>query len=191
MPGPTLDSARRLDVRTVLRWLRRQPPPSYFAIVGWSDGGSIGASLAGHELILDYASGGVPVREEVRLESTPCTYGGSRTWVLCPNCGARGAVLYAARASGGRFFCRTCHGWPYGSTRERAPERAHRRARTIRARQGDVHAGLCASLRKPPYQRWATYARLSAEHDAAMMTFLDGVQERAERMAERLQKARR
>lgn len=179
MSRPTLDRARRLDLRSVLRFLRRQPPDSLiFPTVRWSDGSTIGVTLTERKLILDYQADGRPIREELRLDRTPCTYGGSRTWVLCPNCGARRAVLYAAPASYGRFLCRGCYGWPYGSQGERAHDRALRRARTIRAQQGDDHPDAFAPLLKKPYQRWSTFERVTAEHHAALVSFLDGMRKR-------------
>lgn len=190
MARPTLDSARRLDLRSVLRWLRRQPRHFPFADVRWSDGGSIAVTLTAQKLILDYQADGIPIREELRLDHTPCTYGGSRAWVSCPNCGARRAVLYAAGASGGRFLCRTCYGWPYGSQGERAPDRALRRARTIRAQQGDDHPDAFAPLAKPPHQRWTTYSRRAAEHQAALGSFLDGSRASHERAMARRHRSR-
>lgn len=191
LSGPTLDSARRLDVRVVLRWMRQRRPLFGCVQVGWSDGCSIGANLTEKALVLDYQADGCTIREELPLDHTPCTYGGSRAWVRCPNCGVRCAVLYATPGSGSRFLCRTCNRRPYGSTRERAPERALRRARTIRARQGDERTELGAVLPLRPRQRLATYERLAAEHDRAVLSFLDSTSERIDRMRKRLDSARR
>ena len=40
----------------------------------------------------------------VRLEKTPCNYGGFRQWFACPSCGKRVLLLY----SGVGFKCRQC-----------------------------------------------------------------------------------
>ena len=41
------------------------------------------------------------------INCTPCNYGGSRPWLLCPSCGRRCAVVYFG-APGGRYACRRC-----------------------------------------------------------------------------------
>lgn len=58
---------------------------------------------------------------EVRLERTPCHFGGYRYWFLCPvprgnwPCGRRAGVLYLS----GRYFgCRHCHNLTYSSRNE-------------------------------------------------------------------------
>ena len=60
-----------------------------------------------------------PRKEHIRLDSTPCNYGGERTWFLCPHCRNRRAVLFSA---GGVFACRQCHDLAYASTREDAKD---------------------------------------------------------------------
>jgi hypothetical protein len=58
----------------------------------------------------------------VRLEWTPCNYGGQRPWFLSPvrGCSRRVAVLYG----GGIFACRRCHGLNYQSQHAQAWDRA-------------------------------------------------------------------
>ena len=41
-----------------------------------------------------------PVTQQIALERTPCNYGGSRPWFLCPRCNRRIAIL----CSGGELF---------------------------------------------------------------------------------------
>lgn len=62
----------------------------------------------------------------IQLERTPCHYGGSRTWFLCPasGCGKRVAVLYGARI----YACRHCRELVYPSQHEGRSERATERA---------------------------------------------------------------
>ena len=52
----------------------------------------------------------------LRLAWTPCNYGGSRPWFLCPGCDRRAAILYV---EGGRLLCRPCLGLSYPSQRRR------------------------------------------------------------------------
>ena len=68
----------------------------------------------------------------VRLDWTPCHFGGRRPWFLCPNCSRRVAVLYSMTA----FICRRCLGLAYESQRESPCDRALRRAQAIRERLG-------------------------------------------------------
>lgn len=89
----------------------------------------------------------------VTLQRTPCHYGGSRPWFLCPasGCGRRVAVLY-----GGEIFaCRHCYRLAYDSQNEPPHYRALRRV-------------LFEDFpEKPRGMHWRTYARLSAEAEEA------------------------
>ena len=55
----------------------------------------------------------------VRLDTTPCYFGGKRWWFLCPNttCGRRCRILYLAPGSP-YFACRVCHNLTYRSQQE-------------------------------------------------------------------------
>jgi len=50
----------------------------------------------------------------VRIDKTPCHYGGVRYWFLCPKCGKRVAILYCAKY----FVCRHCLNLTYRSCQE-------------------------------------------------------------------------
>ena len=71
----------------------------------------------------------------VRLEWTPCHYGGTRAWFHCPTsgCGRRVAILYLGDAV---FACRHCYQLGYQSQREAPYLRAIYRARAIRIKLG-------------------------------------------------------
>ena len=74
-------------------------------------------------------------RQTIKLDKTPCHYGGERSWFRCPGCDRRVAVLYGQKLENGasvknrRFKCRRCHnfvylGWERGAsvtTRQRKP----------------------------------------------------------------------
>ncbi len=52
----------------------------------------------------------------IRVERTPCHYGGVRHWFLCPRCGRRARILYlanGARPADCVFGCRICLGLTY------------------------------------------------------------------------------
>ena len=78
----------------------------------------------------------------VPLEWTQCNYGGFRPWFLCPQkeCGHRVAILYFDSA----LACRHCRNLVYDTQRQRAPDRALRRAQMIR-----ISLGGSASLAEP------------------------------------------
>ena len=103
------------------------------------------------------------VEEPVSIVWTPCHFGGSRPWFVCPGvvngvpCGRRVGKLYGP----GRYFlCRHCYGLAYQSQREQAHERALRRAVAIRRRLGGEPGMLCPFPEKPKGMQWRTYERL-------------------------------
>ncbi|KAA0909831.1 hypothetical protein FLO80_19900 [Aquicoccus porphyridii] len=97
----------------------------------------------------------------VRLLTTPCHYGGHRTWFACParGCGRRVAVLY-----GGRIFaCRHCYQLAYPSQREKSFERSQRRVEKIQERLGWSADPELMYGQKPKGMHWRTYHRLVEE----------------------------
>ncbi len=120
------------------------------------------------ELALDYGvrRGEVTpwesIRERIPLDRTPCPYGGSRPWFLCPRCFGRRAVLFGV---GGRFRCRGCHGLAYSSTREGEADRRRRRADELRRRIG-CKPGPHSAPWKPKGMHWRTYERIVEEINA-------------------------
>jgi hypothetical protein len=120
----TTEDYRRLDVR---RWAREgMLRPGYHGGWQWSRGGEVVASIQMHaeadRVVLTYrhSSGGGDWQDKeypVFLERTPCTFGGTRPWFVCParGCGRRVAILYG----GAIFACRHCHQLAYASTRRR------------------------------------------------------------------------
>ncbi len=58
----------------------------------------------------------------IRLAWTPCNYGGSRPWFLCPGegCGRRVAILYGPTLP---LLCRLCRGLRYASQQRRRATR--------------------------------------------------------------------
>ncbi|MDO8649515.1 MAG: hypothetical protein Q7R81_07085 [Candidatus Peregrinibacteria bacterium] len=60
-----------------------------------------------------------PMDYRVRLESTPCRYGGKRWWFRCPvvRCNRRNSILYQ---SGDYFVCRKCARLSYASQEYRS-----------------------------------------------------------------------
>ena len=112
------------------------------------------------------------INQIVRLETTPCTLGGSRPWFACPACGQRVAVLYGA---GRLFACRRCKALAYASQSESHDDRAARRADRIRKRLGWEPGILNGPGLKPKGMHWRTYERLLAQHDDFVGVSLAGM----------------
>lgn len=104
----------------------------------------------------------------IKLNTTPCYYGGSRWWYLCPKCGRRCAVLYF----NGVWQCRKCLNLVYRSSQVTKSDywyyyqRAEKIARSL---DSDYYADgfdyLMTSSRnlfpdKPKYMKQITYKRL-------------------------------
>jgi hypothetical protein len=104
------------------------------------------------------------VDETVRIVRLACHFGGARRYFICPGvvngvaCGRRVTKLYG---SGRYFLCRHCYRLAYQSQREQPPERALRRAYTIRMRLGGDPGMLSPLPEKPRGMHWRTFKRLS------------------------------
>lgn len=117
----------------------------------------------------------------VRLEWTPCHFGGSRPWFLCPaaGCGRRVAILYC----GPIFACRHCHRLVYRCQRESPYDRAARRADKICGRLGWL-PGLCnAKGGKKKGMHWRTFKRLTSRYDASAADAAEGLMQVVRRLS--------
>ena len=75
------------------------------------------------QLTLRYTPRGAAqeVTNTVKLQATPCNYGGERWWFTCPTCKRRVGVLFYRRAvliHGAEWACRHCHNLTYTSAQE-------------------------------------------------------------------------
>ena len=116
----------------------------------------------------EQARQGIPDR--VRLEWTPCNYGGSRPWFLCPEigCGRRVAILYV----GSTLACRRCGQLGYDSHRDSGWRRSINQARAARMKLGGS-ANLTEPLpERPKGMHWRTYGRLYARAAGREQAFL-------------------
>ena len=143
----------------------------------WSRGGeaagSIGVSVRRDSIRLGYAVQGQDASQTIRTTTTPCRYGGVRTWFECPVCCDRAAVLFM-RA--GRFGCRQCQKVSYTSQSGSAHDRANNRYHQLHAL---FEAG------KPKWQRWETFERLqdrfervTEQVNRSLMTLIQRLQAR-------------
>lgn len=53
--------------------------------------------------------------ERIAFDWTPCNYGGTRQWLICPHCSKRVAIVYGP---GSGFLCRHCYDLSYSSQSE-------------------------------------------------------------------------
>lgn len=167
----TTESCRQLAIG----WLQKQGclVPGTKGSLIWSRGedrtGAIDYRMESGRMLLSYRirwSGGEwePVEQTIAFDRTPCHYGGSRPWFLCPHCCKRVGVLYG----GGKYFlCRHCSGLAYGSQQEDKPDRLRRKARKIRQRLGVSNNLLEPILFKPKHMHQTTFDRLRKESDLA------------------------
>ena len=105
----------------------------------------------------------------IRLERTPCHYGGCRVWFLCPCCGRRAAILYLGNTR--LFACRNCRKLAYRSQRETEGKRVLRQVNKIRRTLGWPPGVIRGHGEKPKGMHWKTYLRYVKAHDyyAAMV----------------------
>lgn len=117
-------------------------------------------------------------RYQVMIEWTPCNYGGTRPWWLCPRCGRRVAVLW-----GDSFYaCRHCQQINYESTRTAESSKPFERADKLRRR-----LGWCAGVAndqgdKPKGMHARTYLRLLNELNAHSMAALQSTEDMLKRL---------
>jgi hypothetical protein len=152
---------RRLDVRALHRCGCLSP--GWSGAWQWSRGGErIGL------IVIDVAEDHVTLRYKtrercgewqdknypVRVERTPCHFGGTRAWFRCPACGRRAAILYG----GGVFTCRRCRNLAYESQREVPHYRAPSKAQAIHQKLGGT--GIVGDfVFKPKGMHWRTFHR--------------------------------
>lgn len=151
-PGYRLkaEQSRRIDIR---QWRKRgYLGAGHTFSWSWTRGdesaGNIGVTVGSGNMRLNYAIDGRDASQTITTTTTPCHYGGSRTWFTCPVCDDRAAVLYL-RA--GRFACRRCQRVSYSTQSGSESDRGH-------AQYHRLHALI--ENGKPKWQRWKTFNRL-------------------------------
>lgn len=92
----------------------------------------------------------------IKFDHTPCNYGNQRTWLLCPHCHQRVAILYS---EGKYFLCRKCSQLNYQSQHLQAYERRQVMAESIRKQLGGDFSSRSPFPDKPKWMHWKTYWR--------------------------------
>ena len=167
----TVESCLVLDVNDLSA--RGCFQPGLFSTCQWLDGSggifSIRLRYEAERLFLSYghqAGGGEPaeeVTEIIPIVRSPCRFGGSQPFFLCPGtsaavggvgCGRRVGKLFLAHRY---FLCRHCSQIVYAAKSEEPWQRAYRRANKLRQRLGITGPGVPDK----PYGMWVSdYERL-------------------------------
>lgn len=139
--------------------------------------GSIGVNIEAGQLQLAYNCKKQGEEWErldypIRLQTTPCHYGGVRYWFTCPagGCGKRVAILYLGDK---RFACRKCYRLAYRCQREMKHDRMIRKAEKLKVKL-QWQLGLYETDgEKPKGMHGKTFRRLQAEYDALIIIGLN------------------
>lgn len=183
----TTNKMKKLDIRRVHRAGGLVPGESCTWSWTWGiDSVSRISMQAGDDVvtlayrITDQFGEGRDYSYPVRIEWTPCNYGGRRAWWVCPDCGRRVAVLWGGR----KYACRHCHDLAYKSTRTAPGSECYARANKIRARLG-WGGGVASPIGdKPKGMHWRTYGRLMRQlnaHCIAASHQMDATNDRIEK----------
>jgi hypothetical protein len=117
----------------------------------------------------------------IHFDFTPCHYGYSRTWFLCPACGRRVAILYNGVEN--HWLCRKCSGLHYHSQSEAKYQRLRRRIKKIDnqldggQKPRNMQKQTYASLK---HQRAKTQAELDAVFVGMVQQFWESLRERTQ-----------
>ena len=168
----------QLDLR---RWQREGllvPGSSFWRLFGWGDEvtACVNVCVEPRRVILSYGHRGYQgawqhKQYTVWLDRTPCNYGGTRAWFLCPGCRRRVAILYG----GNIFACRRCYELAYQNQRESDLDRGLHRAQTIRMKLGGSGNSTLPFPPKPKGLHWRTYLDLQIEAAKHEQVFLAGM----------------
>jgi len=149
-----------------------------------------GAGGEGAQAVKLHYSWGPEGRKEdvsymVLLSWTPCNFGGSRAWFVCPAvvnavpCGRRVAKLYL---QGRYFLCRHCYNLAYSSQQEAHRYAALRRCQRIRKKLGGTANMTEPFPDRPKGMHFKTYLRLFMEYEKAYEEYSQEMIEFLERL---------
>ncbi len=154
------NSASRLDVRELQRRGAFAYPGSFVSISwGLRGNGCLNVNRNMLTVSLHWPEGpldGQRVVAHVRLERTPCTFGGSQVWFACPDCTRRAALLYLHE----RLTCRRCAGFVYPSQSLDSVGRSWERTRKIDRQLGPPCVGSDGRQKRPKGMRSRTFEEL-------------------------------
>lgn len=103
-----------------------------------------------------YKHNGKDYNYHVKLDRTPCHYGGYRYWYLCPHCGKRTSVLYRA----GLYVCRHCIGANYQTQLNQPLDNIRRKMHKVASKLKWVEVGYKEVPLRPKGMHQKTFNRL-------------------------------
>jgi hypothetical protein len=161
----TCEEIRRIDIR----YLRQNGllQPNRAGSLSWNTGGeptgSISYTMNENTMVLNFRVRGYwdddweSVQQTIWFDRTPCHYGGSRKWFLCPECDSRVGILYGRNVL---FLCRHCYRLPYASQGEDYMSRMTRKLDKISNKLEADEYTVIDDLWKPKGMHWKTFYRL-------------------------------
>src|SRR5262245_20314249 len=169
---PTVESALRLDIDSMIDWGAIQPGSRLAGEMSFNfyddqidmkfescAGEAPDSWLRLRYSMADFWSGEeIEVDDKINLVTTSPHFGGVRWWFVCPRSGRRVRKLYLP-LGGRHFWSRRAYRLRYASQRETKYDRALRRARKLYLRLGGDPADD-EYPEKPKRMRWTTYNRL-------------------------------
>ena len=171
----TCESCLSLDIRVMRRQNNLWPGNSF--IQSWvlnGDGvGRINVRTEQNRLFLSYRCQDMAtetfrdVHQTVHVTRTSCSFGGYRSWFVCPviGCAKRVAILYSNGS--GVFACRSCQRLAYATQFEKLGHRGIERARRIRMKLGGGPNLFDRFPDRPKGMHRRTYLRLEAAYKVA------------------------
>ena len=161
----TTEDHNKIDIR----WLKKQGclTPGTISALSWSttygsgetrQKGSIVYRMEADHMTLAYRYRAKEdkwqdVEQVVRFDRTPCNYGGSRTWFLCPE-GVQRRVAMCFTAPGSTFFAGIAITFVIPVNRNLKTDRLMRRQRKIRKRLGASKNLTIPIWEKPKGMHW-------------------------------------
>ncbi|MFT7223858.1 MAG: hypothetical protein ACI82Z_001401 [Cellvibrionaceae bacterium] len=163
----TTESTKRIDIRHMHK--QGYLKPSTHGELSWTCGGKPSGNIRfiaySRYLRLDYRfkqhdEEWQPVQQQIYYDYTPCHYGNSRQWFLCPKCHKRVAVL---ASDGPLFLCRHCYDLTYRSKNNNYIERLRDKRDSLGQRIfADFNGDYGCTKRKGMHQR--TFDRLKEQY---------------------------
>jgi hypothetical protein len=121
----------------------------------------------------------------IQFDYTACNYGNQRTWLLCPHCHKRVAVVYS---EGKYFLCRKCSQLNYRSQHENYFDRQLSKAQSNRRKLGGDVSMVSPFPDKPKGMNWQAYRQLQIKTMQCEMVSMQGHKVSLERLNRRLEK---
>lgn len=177
----TTEDLPRIDIRAMKR--QGVLHPNYPGVFSWTIDdplvGSMSFKIHRGWLSVEYFTtiNGQKTKntEDIKFDSTPCHFGGSRYWFLCPCCKTRITTVYKLNNV---YRCRHCHNLTFRSQSESELDRVIRKSRKLRQQLGGPENLYEHIKQKPKGMHYSTFKRLAKEERAASLTAENAIDEK-------------